>query len=74
MAESQQFPLLYINLDWSRTSSTLKILYHSSSICKGLFTKKENLDNLVFYGWGVGGLPPTPLTKKNPLSGIFRLT
>jgi len=33
---------------------------------------KKELDNLVFL-WlgGVGGLPPTPLTKKNPLSRIF---
>ena len=35
--------------------------------------KEKLLTAWFFYGWGVGGLPPTPLKKKNSLVG-FRLT
>jgi len=46
---TSSLPKQLIFIPFARSIDQLEILYHSSSICKGLFTKKENLDTLVFY-------------------------
>ena len=49
-------------------------LRHECILCNAFlcfFLFKKGLTTWFFYGWGVGGLPPTPLTKKNPFRGFF---